>query len=295
MTPARRVQLQNEELVGFWTAVLDPSGIGLAAALASELAAFSHESIDVVLFRMRTAQEAFNEHWRRSQVNVTDADSVAAFYRDQFVEAYELANWHAGGSGPLPLNYARAAHLARTFGWRRALDFGSGIGSGALCLSAAGCTVDCADVARQLLAFAHYRLARRGIAGSTIDLSAGMRPKTRYYDVVTCFDVLEHVPDQFAKLSELETYLRPGGVLLVNLMADSTAGNHAMHISSAGDRLSLIRRTGLIPEWGLFDGDMQALKKTRLARVRNLIGSVIDRLQAASRDGAGRMPSPQGS
>jgi SAM-dependent methyltransferase len=275
------MRFPQQELERFWREILDPAGVGLPRALAAELAAYTGEAPSLALQRMGDGKRAFNDEWSRAQVDTTDEHSVAGFYRDQFVEAYELAHWHSGGAGEeLPLNYARAALIARAAGWTRALDFGSGIGSGSLCLAAAGCNVDSADVASQLLRFVDHRMTAHGFPHRVLDLSAGDTPDLSAYDVITCFDVLEHVPDQYAKLRELEGYLKPGGVLLVNLMVDSAGPDHAMHISSAGDRLALIRRTGLVPRWTLYDGDMQALMKTTHAKVRNRVGSWVDRMQS---------------
>jgi SAM-dependent methyltransferase len=40
--------------------------------------------------------------------------------------------------------------------------------------------------------------------------------ETEAYDVITCFDVLEHVPDPVAMVKTLASYLRPGGRLFVS-------------------------------------------------------------------------------
>jgi SAM-dependent methyltransferase len=273
-----RFPFSEEELRAFWHRVLDPSGIGLMPAIAAEIASYTSESADAVQNRMRSAAADFNACWLRSGVDSNDGQQVAAFYRDQFVEAYELAYWHAGGhEGELPLNYARAALLARMNGWTRALDFGCGIGSGSVALGQAGCHVDCADVANRLLGLTAHRMRLRGLAHTIVDLGAEAVPDDDAYDVITCFDVLEHVPDQYAKLVELQRYLRPGGVLLVNLMTNSESLEHRMHISSAPDRLGMVRRTGMRPVWAYYDGDMQALRRTRGARIHNRLATVVDK------------------
>jgi SAM-dependent methyltransferase len=42
-------------------------------------------------------------------------------------------------------------------------------------------------------------------------------PPTGLYDVVTCFDVLEHVPDLDGALAHLRRVLRPGGILALTV------------------------------------------------------------------------------
>jgi len=276
----RRSRFPESELAAFWNVVMDPAGRGLATAMADDIASFTGESSEHVLARMERGNEEFSELWTATAVDVGDPRSVEGFYADQFVEAYELANWHAGRtSGSPPLNYARAALLARERHLRRVLDFGSGIGSGALCLSAAGCDVHAADVAKRLLSFTRHRFASRQVDLVAIDLASGERPRYQYYDLITCFDVLEHIPDQRSKLNELASYLRVGGLLCVNLMNDSTNPDRPMHISSAGNWLKLVRSTALLPEWSAFDGEMQVLVRRPTARLRNLVGSLVDRVR----------------
>src|SRR6185503_20970800 len=118
-------------------------------------------------------------------------------------------------NGKPPLNYARAALLARERGIRRVLDFGCGIGSGALCLATVGCEVHAADIAKELLRFVQHRFSLRRRSVRLIDLNEE-RPSPGRYDMITGFDVLEHIPDQRGKLRELASYLCDGGYLLAN-------------------------------------------------------------------------------
>lgn len=269
--------VDEADAIRFWEKVVDPDGRGMPEAIAGDIASYTGEPIGVVLAKMEIGIGDFRELWLKSRIDPSDPESVASFYRDQFTEAYELANWHCGRTtGVPPLSYARAALFARDRGLRRALDFGSGIGTGSLCLASAGCEVHSADIARELLRFVGHRFTGRGLTPHLIDLNTPERPKRNYYDIITCFDVLEHVPDQLGKLVELQSYLRMGGYLFVNLMEDSSHPDRPMHISSAGNRLSLIRKTGMKPYWPGFGGGLQVLVHTRSARFTNKIAHLIE-------------------
>ena len=206
------------DLTRLWNESLDPSGVGLAQAIAMDIASYTGEPIDVVTARMASGATEFKAQWEQAQVDPTDPASVAAFYRTQVVEAYELAHWHAGlTTGEVPLNYARTATLAREVGAARVLDFGCGIGSGSIVLAGTGAEVHSADIAKNLLDLTGHRLTRHGHTPHLIDLTAAEKPRTNYYDLISCFDVLEHIPDQLATVKELETYLggRAAGLQLL--------------------------------------------------------------------------------
>ena len=270
------------QLTEFWRQVIDPAGIGMPSAIATDLASFTHEPTNVVLSKMEAGTAAFKELWLSQNVDRTNPQDVAEFYQGQFVEAYELANWHCGRTnGEPPLNYAYAALFAKRLGLKRALDFGSGIGSGSLALATVGCEVHSADIADRLLELTVHRLRRRQFSPRAIDLARGNRPRREYYDIITCFDVLEHVPDQLEKVRELEWYLRWGGYLLVNFLYDSYHEDRPMHVSSAGDWLRLIRQTSLKPDWQNCISGLQVLVRRRGGRVHNKIASAVDRIQDA--------------
>jgi 2-polyprenyl-3-methyl-5-hydroxy-6-metoxy-1,4-benzoquinol methylase len=269
----------EDELLELWYHTIDPEGIGPAEAIAGDIGSCTGEPVTEVLERMAHGRDDFKRLWEHVGVDPTDAGSVAAFYREQFTEAYELAEWHCGRSnGMPPLNYARAALFAQRNDLHRVLDFGSGIGSGSLCLAKVGCEVHSADVALQLLELVEHRLRRHGYQPDTIDLGSE-EPQQGYYDLITCFDVLEHIPDQLATLRRLESYLRVGGYLYVNLMDDATDDERPMHISSAGRWLRLVRQTGLKPEWSSCCGQSQMLVRKPAGRLRNRAAGWIDRLQ----------------
>jgi 2-polyprenyl-3-methyl-5-hydroxy-6-metoxy-1,4-benzoquinol methylase len=265
------------DLTRLWQSSLDPDGVGLAKAIAGDIASYTGEPIDVVMARMESGASDFKAQWEQAQVDPTDPVSVAAFYRTQVVEAYELAHWHSGlTTGEVPLNYARTATLVKEVGARRVLDFGCGIGSGSITLAGTGAEVHSADIAKNLLDLTGHRLTRHGYTPRLIDLAGGEKPKIGYYDLISCFDVLEHIPDQLATVKELHTYLRTGGRLVCNFFNDSSDPDRPMHISSAGNWMRLIRTTGLSPEWDATSrAAVPVLRRHPLARLRNLAALVL--------------------
>ena len=271
------VNYSEPRLIEVWKRALDPQGVGLRTAIATDLSTFTGEPIPTVLERMAQGMEEFKKLWEGSEVNVRDPKSVAEFYRDQTVEAYELAQWHCGETtGQIPLNYARAATFATEVGAKTILDFGSGIGSGSLALAETGAEVHSADIAQNLLRLTGHRLTRRGHTPSLVDLSAGSKPTENYYDLITCFDVLEHVPDQLSTVRELAAYLKKGGWLVANFAEDSTDPDRPMHISSAGNWVRMVRKTALSPDWPASGRlGLPVVVRKPFSRIRNIAALVL--------------------
>jgi SAM-dependent methyltransferase len=254
-------------------ALLLPGHEDLARSLATELAEYAGGSVAETLAVMADAQRLFAERWNREKPAAGGTAAVTAFYNRDLLEAYELSNWHAGGQGAVPLVYPVAALWLKGRGARRVLDYGSGIGSGALVLARAGLQPDLADIARPLLGYASARLRRRGIDHRAIDLNVET-PPPETYDAICCLDVLEHVPDPLRVMAGMTRSLKLGGALLCNLPG-ADDGHHPMHITAFRDRTLFMLRTDVyrdrraIEEVAGMGGDFTVLRKRRFGRLRN--------------------------
>ena len=104
--------------------------------------------------------------------------------------------------------------LVRRMAWpgARVLDYGCGIGSDGLRLLDAGLRVEFADYANPSVDYLRWRLERRGLQAPVHDVEKHVDGG---FDVVYCFDVIEHVDDPFAFLANLE---RLGAIVVVNFL-----------------------------------------------------------------------------
>ena len=109
------------------------------------------------------------------------------------------------------VRYRFAARLADG---RRVLDAGCGVGWGSVLLQAAGAsTIHGLDIDPGAVAD-----ARRRTPSGTFEIGdlAAMPFDDGCFDLVVCFEALEHVEAQSAVLDELTRVLAPGGLLLVS-------------------------------------------------------------------------------
>lgn len=176
------------------------------------------------------AENLLAEEWRNMNINEANEVSIKSFYNNTQLEIFELMNWHVNKLNTGPLNYVCAMEIAKELEIKEYLDYGSGIGSGAILFAKNGFNVACADISEPLAKFIKYRFDKRNLRVNFIDLRISALSKNTY-DMITCFDVLEHVFNPGALLKQLRNALRENGILIVNNLFYEKDKNKPMHIS----------------------------------------------------------------
>jgi 2-polyprenyl-6-hydroxyphenyl methylase/3-demethylubiquinone-9 3-methyltransferase len=125
----------------------------------------------------------------------------------------------------------------------RVLDVGCGGGLLAEALADAGASVTAIDLAPSMIEVARLHALERGmtidyrVTGAEALLAAGEPP----YDIVTCMEMLEHVPDPGALVGCFARLLRPGGDLFISTV-NRNAKSFALGIVAAEYVLRLLPR-----------------------------------------------------
>ena len=145
-------------------------------------------------------------------VNRADDQSVAKFYNESEAMIYELMGWHSLADDDSPLAYVVALLFARRHGCRSYLDFGAGVGSGAILFARHGLEVTLADISSPMLDFSQWRFCQRGLTSRFIDLKSTSLPANAF-DLVAAMDVFEHLVAPAKTVTDLWQCLKPGGFL----------------------------------------------------------------------------------
>lgn len=111
---------------------------------------------------------------------------------------------------------ARYLFATRYSASRNCLDIACGTGLGAFTLATDGkaLRVDAVDICPRTVAYARQQFSHPSIAysvGSIEDFGTANQ-----YDLVTCFETIEHVPDERRALRNICRVLAPGGHLLIS-------------------------------------------------------------------------------
>ena len=158
------------------------------------------------------------------------------FYRTSFAYLYNLTAF-AMTETKVPYLRHLMAHLP--YG-ARVLDYGCGIGSDGLMLMEAGYRVEFADFDNPSTEYLRWRLKQRGLDAPVHDIE---RAVPGGFDAAYSFDVIEHVEDPFAFLSELESRAR---LVVVNLLEPAPIEPPFHHDLPIGDLLSHVAERRLV-------------------------------------------------
>ena len=125
------------------------------------------------------------------------------------------------------LNPVRLDYVARqaTLAGARVADIGCGGGLLSEAMARAGAEVTGVDLAPEALAAARSHAQAGGVTVDYRECSAEALASTRpgAYDLVTCMEMLEHVPDPGAVVQACATLLRPGGVAVFATLSRTPA------------------------------------------------------------------------
>jgi len=242
---------QEQLLDGYRTAwrnaLLIDGEMDLRTSLLCEVAAYYEiDNLAEVEQRCVNAVATMRCEWEE-YIDPRQRASVESFYQSATM-VYDLMGWHSLQNDTGPLAYVLGLEIARAHHVQICLDFGSGVGSGALLFARAGIAMMLADISTTLLAFAHWRFARRGLSAHFLDLNQTPLP-TASFDMVLAMDVFEHLADPVDAAERLWQALRPGGLLFARIQVED-AGTHPQHIvRDFGPTFTRLRELGFVQTW----------------------------------------------
>ena len=190
------------------------------------------------------------------------SEKLVEFYEQTDAFLYETLLWNRSPTKKVMQRWV-VEFLERVGGTsQRVLLYGDGLGCDSYELARAGHDVTYFEVSKRCRDFASELFLGKGGDFTIVDRSEEL-PRAGF-DAVVCLDVLEHVPDPPALVSQLATWLRPGGHLLVHAPFFYVAPCVSTHLKSnqkySGDWRRLYGASGFEPVDGEFFWNPLALR-----------------------------------
>jgi 2-polyprenyl-3-methyl-5-hydroxy-6-metoxy-1,4-benzoquinol methylase len=121
-------------------------------------------------------------------------------------------------SGPIRYQLARGTRLASGGAGETVLDIGCGNARDITPILRAGARIVGVDLSEGMIQQARMDLAAAG--HGDVDLAVGDATQLKYltasFDKVLCSEVIEHIPDADAAVSEMSRVLKPAGTLVIS-------------------------------------------------------------------------------
>jgi SAM-dependent methyltransferase len=243
---------QERLLAGYrrtWEDALRLEGHGdLRESLLAELGVYTRCSDLAEVERLCThAVATLKQEWQAT-VTSDEPQSIERFYDESPTTMYELMWWHSLGEDASPLAYVTALHLARERGCRHYLDFGAGVGSGGILFARHGFDVTLADISSTLLQFTSWRLGRRNLPATYVDLKTSPLARDAF-DFVTAMDVFEHLVDPVSTVEQLAEALKPGGLLFARIAAEPDVDRPQHIVQDFEPTFARLRSLGFTEVW----------------------------------------------
>ena len=219
----------------------------LRASLLREVADYYNVSDLTEIDRScNCAVDTLKSEWQTT-VDSRQRSSVENFYENK-THIYDLINWHTLKDDTGPLAYIVALQIARDHNVRSCLDFGSGVGSGALLLRRANIETTLADISTTLLDFARWRFALRRLPARFVDLNTMSLPEANF-DMILAMDVFEHLVEPVEVTERLWRALKPGGLLFARIHA-AVDPSHPQHVvEDFGPTFARMEQLGFMEKW----------------------------------------------
>lgn len=220
----------------------------LRESLLAELGSYTQCS-DLAKVRRRCEQAVarLKREWE-DKVQSEDRRSIEQFYDESPAMLHELMWWHTLGDDLSPLAYVLALRFAQRHGCKSYLDFGSGVGAGALLFAAHGLQTTLADISSAALRFSAWRFGVRKLPAGYVDLKHEQLP-SECFDFITAMDVFEHLSDPAEAVEKLWNALTPGGFLYGRISAEPDEDRPQHIVDDFAPTFARMRTLGFVEVW----------------------------------------------
>jgi len=204
----------------------------LKKELIQDLSEFDKIPKDNVLLNLIYGTEKFKDEWEKA--NPKTKKERDKFYKKNFYSKYDLANWHLGSR--INFNNSLVEMIKKKYPNKHnisILDYGCGIGQNSYLLAKEGyIDITLYDLNSK---FAEFRFKKHKLNFYNIDYK-------QKYDIILCFDVLEHLDDKEYEdtIKLFKKLIKSNGEILATVSFGK--GNmHPMHFEGSDKKVKMLK------------------------------------------------------
>jgi len=160
--------------------------------LFEDLAKFEKVEVDEIRRRFEQRHKLRAEEMKKYDFN--DLKSVDDYYRNNNYEIYDHFHWHLKGRRSFDKKLLEDIKRLNPSKSTEILDLGAGGGQVAYMLAKEGYQVTVIEKNKKECDFISYRFKKHKLKVKFVPLPINEAFKNKY-DIILCFDVLEHIPD----------------------------------------------------------------------------------------------------
>ena len=184
--------------------------------MLEDLMEFEKISREEVLRRLLKRFELRKEEMNK--VDFNDSKQVIDYYTNNNYEIYDHLEWHFKGRRSFDKKLVEEIKSKCPDKSIEILDFGCGGGQVSYMLAKEKYIVTACDYNKKSIEFMHHRFSKQRQKIKLVLMPIHKAFKNKF-DIILCFDVLEHVPDEkFNETIELiKSLLKPGGKIMASV------------------------------------------------------------------------------
>ncbi len=204
----------------------------------NNLSEFTKQSKEATVGKILIGQQLMKDEWNAK--NPKKYSEIKEFYKETENQMYDLTHWHFSSRRVHDLDIVNQMKVTKP---KNILDFGAGSGSPAIMLAREGFDVTIADLKSKTLDFAEYRFKTNKVPYKVWHTDLEDMPPDEKYDVILCFDVLEHLPKHIMKeyVNKLVKLKHKNTKIIANVTFGKT-DSHPMHFNVDGETNDILKK-----------------------------------------------------
>ena len=208
--------------------------------LYEDLAAFEKVDVPEIEKRFRDRQKLRNEEFAKMVPNTSDEKAVDNYYRNNNYEIYDHFAWHLEGRRSFDKKLLEDIKNLNPSKSTEIIDYGAGGGQIAYMLAQEGYQISIIEKNKKELDFISYRFKKHKLKIKIVPMPIHEAFKNKY-DIVLCFDVLEHVPDKEfeSTIKRIKSLKKPEGKVFATVSFGAQEA-HPSHFEMTEKKKNLI-------------------------------------------------------